>query len=120
MALKLKREYKNTNVFVEYWKVAQDSVTIRSSKTYEPITPPVDNNGMGVGVGIDPVVETPLIQIMIYGYLNEEARREDKAPMMSELVSVPCPTTGNFEDERRPLLYYSIKQLEGWEEAADC
>lgn len=116
MALKLSKEHGNTGVMVTYWKVAMDEVNIYSSKTYTEQQPPMYSM---VGLPGNGATE-PKINIIIYGYLDEVARRAEKEPIEAYLFSVDCPTTGNFSDERRPLLYWSIKQIPGWEGAIDC
>ena len=116
MALKLNKEYENTGVLVTYWKVAMDEVTIYSSYSYTTQNPPINST---VGL-IDITVEEPKISIIIYGYLDEIARRSGKEPIEALKLQIPCPTTGNFADERRPLLYSSIKLIPGWESASDC
>jgi len=64
--------------------------------------------------------ELPKIQILIYGYLDEEARRAEKKPIMAVHTSIDCPTEGDFNSERRLLLYTMLKQQEYWKDAEDC
>lgn len=115
MALKLNKEHENTGVMVTYWKVAMDEVNIYSSFSYSDQQPPTYSLvGLG-GIG----TTDPKIGVIIYGYLDEDARRSGKEPIEAIQVEIPCPTTGNFADERRPLIYYEIKQLPGWELSED-
>jgi len=109
-----------TGVVVSYWKIAQDGLMIQSSKRYSEQEIPFDpNNPIDIGMGMIPIVENPKIYIIIYGYLDEAARRAGKEPIMAVNAAIDCPTEGNFSDERRLLLYTMLKLQEYWTGAAD-
>lgn len=119
MALNLTKEMTN-GVQVTYWKIAQDGVIITSQKKYSLQHIPEYNPYMCYDIMLPIIDENPQIQVIVFGYLDEAARRAGKEPILAVNASVPCPVEGNFADERRLLLYTELKKQDYFKDGIDC
>lgn len=126
MALKKEIEL-NTGVIVTYWKISYDTVKIVSNKNYTDNNQPLLPELINLGENNNPIMfnqeieeTSPQIRMLLFGYLNEEARRAGKQPLQIREASIDCPASGNFTDERRILLYSMLRQQEFWKDSVDA